>query len=684
MKYLAIGIFAIIGILFSTAAQAQEFVSLDDFIEQIIESSDEEIDMQLLYDDLSFLLENPLDLNTCKRSDLEKIQFLSDLQIENILEYVRENDEMLTIYEMKFVEGFSPAQIQSLLPFVRIEKVESGRKLSLSKILRYSNKDLFLRSATVLEDQKGFAEPDGTQRYLGDQFKHLVKFKASYKNKFYAGFTAEKDVGEEFFTGTQANGFDYYSAHLQVDGIAGLDRIAAGDFQTQFGQGLVCWSGMGTSKSSYVLNIRKKARGLRRYSSTDENRFFRGGGVTKTFGNLRVTAFYSQKKVDANISYTDTSDFELPEVTSIIYTGIHATESAVEDKDAVDETIFGGNIGLKIKNINLGATFIGQKWSSPFSASDRPYNHFAFEGDENFNASFDYNAALGKTMVFGEVAMAQHGGWATLNGAVFHLAPRVGVSVLHRHFSEDYFAPYGNAFSEGSKDVNEDGLFVGIEAHPYQRWIISAYLDAYSFPWLRFSANAPSHGVDGLVQIDYSPAHYTSMYLRFKTETKAVNQVVENTQIVGTANLTKSSLRFHIQYRPFLGFTLKNRIQYSFSNEENEPNTEGFLLFQDISYKFNTLPLSIKARFLLFDIEDYNTRIYTYENDVLYSFSVPAMYGRGIRSYILVKYVFSRTVSCWLRFARTQYTDRQVNGSGLNEIDGSAKSEVRVQLRLRF
>ena len=57
-------------------------------------------------------------------------------------------------------------------------------------------------------------------------------------------FTGEKDAGEEFFQGSQKNGFDFYSAHLFVQGFGTIKQLAIGDFQAQFGQGLTFWSGL--------------------------------------------------------------------------------------------------------------------------------------------------------------------------------------------------------------------------------------------------------------------------------------------------------------------------------------------------------------------------------------------------------------------------------------------------------
>ena len=86
----------------------------------------------------------------------------------------------------------------------------------------------------------------------------------------------------------------------------------------------------------------------------------------------------------------------------------------------------------------------------------------------------------------------------------------------------------------------------------------------------------------------------------------------------------------------------------------------------------------------MFDTESYFSRIYNYEHDVLYSFSIPSFFDRGIRTYLNARWEIGRHVDLWFKYALTCYRDRETIGSGLNEIEGNRKSELRMQLRLKF
>jgi hypothetical protein len=95
-------------------------------------------------------------------------------------------------------------------------------------------------------------------------------------------------------------------------------------------------------------------------------------------------------------------------------------------------------------------------------------------------------------------------------------------------------------------------------------------------------------------------------------------------------------------------------------------------------------PFSASMRLQYFETEGYNSRLYAYENDILYSFSIPVFYDKGYRYYININYDINRKLSAWVRFAQTNYKDKSLTGSGLDEIKGSKKSEMKLQLLYAF
>ena len=73
-----------------------------------------------------------------------------------------------------------------------------------------------------------------------------------------------------------------------------------------------------------------------------------------------------------------------------------------------------------------------------------------------------------------------------------------------------------------------------------------------------------------------------------------------------------------------------------------------------------------------------------YESDVLYYFYIPSVYHRGVRNYLLLKYRLNRKVDLWMKLAQTYYSNQDEIGSALNYIDGNTKTDINLQMIIRF
>jgi len=92
----------------------------------------------------------------------------------------------------------------------------------------------------------------------------------------------------------------------------------------------------------------------------------------------------------------------------------------------------------------------------------------------------------------------------------------------------------------------------------------------------------------------------------------------------------------------------------------------------------------MNLRFAVFDTDTYNARIYAYESDMLYNFSIPAYYSQGTRFYLNLKYSVTKYLDFWIRYSQSYYSDLDVISSGLSEIQGNTKSEIKAQIRIRL
>lgn len=666
---------------------------IENFIEEVTASTDQELDYTTIYDDLNFYLDNPINLNEATLAELEKLYILSEYQMKSLIHYRDNYGQFFSLYELIHVGGFNADLVRLIQPFVKVEKTEPFLKFRPSQAFKYGTHQVFVRGQKTLEEAKGYSEispeeleANPSSRYPGSPMKLYSRYRFNYKNYISWGVTAEKDPGEEFFTGNRKDGFDYYSAHVFIRKLGPVKSLALGDYNAQFGQGLVMFNGFGYGKSSMVLDIRKRAQGLKPYGGTDENLFFRGAGATIGYKAFDFTVFFSSKNKDANVTVVDSLEGSLEEVSSLQTSGLHRTPSEIADRKALSETVYGANLKFNHKKFRLGATAVTYNYNADLIKTDQPYNQYVFSGRSNANAGIDYQFTIRDLTLFGEAALSQNGGMAFLNGALFSLSPAMSMALLHRSYQRDYQAFFANGFGENSTISNEKGMYLGTIVYPFPRLKVSGYYDLYSFPWLKYGVNAPSKGFDYIVQADYSLSRYVKCYVRLKHEVKPENIPSSDTipySIKGIEDVENTRLRFHVAYSVNRQLEFRNRLEWV-KYRNIAKNDLGFLIYHDVIYKPDRIPFTFSARYAVFDTDSWDSRLYAYENDILYSFSIPAYYDKGSRVYFNMKYSLSKRMDFWFRISQTYYRNMTSMGSGLDEIQGKTKTEVKAQLRFKF
>lgn len=666
----------------------------EQLIQQILELvaedlEDENIDLTDLYYQLSFRFENPLELNKATREELQNLHLLTATQINNLLNHRNKFGEFISIYELQAVEGFDLQTIQKILPFVHVNKDITEKTYTLQDYITKGNHEFFTRYAQTLEEQKGY-KIQSNNRFLGSPYQIYTRYNYRFGQNLSIGFTADKDAGEEFFKGTQKQGFDFYSAHLFYSGSGTIKTLALGDFQIQFGQGLTLWSALSINKTPDVLNIARNARGILPFRSSNENLFMRGAAISLNLGKFTFTTFASHKNIDANRTDADTSSNNQDAFfSSVLLSGFHRNLNELEDKNTVKETLAGGEISFQHKNLKLGLSGVSGNYNVPFQQQQNVYNLFTFNAKQFWNSGFSYSYLFRNIYFFGETAYSGNGALATTNGALISLHSKLDVGILYRNFARNYQAPYANAFAETIGTNNEKGTYIAAVYRPTAKWRISAFADMFSFPWLRYRLYSPqSFGNEFLVDINYNPAKKIEMYVRYRSQAKDRN--LSSTQnpepVYQIVQTQKQSLRFHINYQVSQILSLRSRLELSEFKEMRKDFSpqKGFLAFQDADFRSANKRYGITFRYVLFDVESYDARIYTYENEVPFAFSIPFFQDEGYRYYVLAQYRINKFITLHARFARTTLLNKNTFGSGLNEIDANHKTEIKVQLRVKF
>ena len=722
MKRLVLVILSLFIISFAKAQIAIDTLSTEalnnlliEQVERLAEDGDEETDYEDLLDNYIFLSDNPVNLNSEEVMRLVELHLISVFQYEELQKYRRYYGDFLFLDELEMVEGFDEQTVAIIKPVVHIELDLGKDKITLNKLARYGKHQLLGRYEQVLEQQQGYAPIDDSallakpnSRYLGRPQKLQFRYSYNYRNKIRAGFTLEKDAGEMFYTdkvsdtiqkllGSQYHrGFDFAGFHLYAKDLGIVKAAALGDYQLAFGQGLTMWSGMSFGKAGAGSSVMKQGRGLTAKASASEYAFMRGAAVSLGKGPISGTVFYSNRLVDANISVADTLENEAELVSSLQETGYHRTIGELEDRHAIRQQVVGGHLAYAIAHFEVGYTLHHTWLSVPLELRPSHYNQFYFQGSQLTDQGVDFKYVKGKYAVFGEVAMSMNPdstaivGASTGSATLSHVAGLVGLTVkpagylnftvMYRDYGKAYQNLYSTAFGEGSRNQGQRGIYLGVETAPAPYWNLLAYIDQFQFTWLTSQVNAPSRGHDYYLRVSHSFNRNTNAYLQFRSKTKMKNSTDGQVFTHYPIFYTKNSVRFNINYKIGRDFTAGNKAEYARYHNDDDNNEHGYFLCQDIAYKPEDKPYSLTFRYALFDAQDYNARIYAYENDVLYSFSVPALYGKGMRVYLLGKLKLFNALTLYARIGRTIYSDRDQIGSGLTLIEGNHKTDLKAEI----
>ena len=612
--------------------------SLDDIILDIYNAVTEfgEVDYEQLQTDLYTLHESPIDLNNTSDEELTQLYFLSPQQIDAILAYAYRHP-FESLYELRLIPELADYEIRDLLPFVYINRAALNSEaintdaLYAKEIFAKAHHELLTRiDARNIEAYEG-TDPIYTQfRYRFD-FRRRVTFGVQLRRPA-GGFARDLQ----------------YGAYLQLNNITPhLHTLVAGNFQASFGQGLVLAPVFHSGKSMYVTSVGQQREGLRYYSSVDGEGLHGAGATLRWEWNkttrLDVSALYSMRRAN----------------------------------DSTWHHLLGANLTLRHKKLQVELTAIENLWSDSIHPyTNAKYNRHYFRGRNQavIGASFRYNH--GWFDAFGEIATAQNykrfeeaingaankpinspnWGIGTIVGCRFYPTSGLSLLALYRYYSPYFDNALGYAFSETSRLGDENGGYLGFDITRLRNWRFIGYGDIFYFSGYKYGLGDATRtlGYDAMAEIQYSWSKHPSfqggdggrLSLRLRARQK------------GDATYSTRAQFDWAQGSWSLRTTAEANIIPSKLSTLNSQLTYGYTIFQDISY---SLPLregrglGLRLRLQGFDAREWANRIYTYEHDVLYAYSIPAVYGLGGRAYLCLRWQIIPQLALYFRASETVY-----------------------------
>lgn len=650
-------------------------------LELLAEEGVDEASIDNMYQELVMLENNPMNLNTVSRNELERMPLLSFEEATSIADFLDKNRPVYTTYELRNVPRLDFNTIEMILPLFYVGEMDKD-KVSVSTMLKYGKHELSNRFDKVMNKRAGYKQYSDSilqkypnRKYAGEDFYTALKYSFTYRDKIQFGVLGEKDAGEPFWQKKYTKGYDHYGIHMIVRDIGNLKTLAIGDYRLSFGQGLILNNDFMLSKSWATSNIIKRTQEPKRHFSTAESGFFRGISAVYKVGKVNVTAFYSNKAFDANIS-------ELGEMTSFKNDGYHRTPSEMEKKNNTREQVVGANINWRKSGLQIGASALYHKYNRVLNPTLKQYNWYYLRNDHSYNASIDYSYYHSKIAFAGEIAMAPNGSVAALNILQYKPNYLYSFSLLHRHLPKSYNAMHAKAFMEGSRVQNENGIYFGTSMKPFRNFSATTYIDIYKFPWLKYQVDAPSKGVDIYLLADYNIGNNSNLEFRYKYKQKEQNATLaDNERAVLPYDTQKARLRYN--HTLINGWQFRTTADFALFHKKHSEKESGYMLSQGISHRGNN---KVQGDLYLayFNSDSYAARLYSYERNILSTFYMPSFYGEGIRLALSGRYNITPKLSLSLKMGYTNYFDKKSIGTGTEQIIGSSRMDLFTFIRWKF
>jgi hypothetical protein len=659
-------------------------IDLSRLVEDLVGFQDQDADYEEIYENLVQILTNPIDLNTASAEQLRILHILSEKQIQQLIHYRNTQGRLISIYELQAIPNFDLPSVYKLLPFVRVMDPKNQLNTSLTqRMFAANNGYLLTRYERTLETKEGFnkQKENADKIFKGSADRQYLRFRTSKPGDFSLGFTGEKDAGEQFLWSPSKKqyGFDFISAHAQIINKGKLKNLIVGDFQCQFAQGLILGNAFGLGKGAETITTTRRSNiGFLPYSSVNESGFYRGASATfEVKKNILVSTFYSHTNRDASIQENETNGTS---ISAFQFTGLHRNETEIDKRKKIEEQSYGFVLNYSAGRVDGGLILHGIDFGQPVYKTPSVYNRFTFSGTRNTSTGVFLNYTVNNITFFSEAARSAGGGIGAIAGVLGSIHKNLDISMVYRKYAKSYYSFYANPFSENSQPQNETGFYWGWKYNWKRKYTLAGYTDLFKFPWLGYRRYAPSEGYEWLLRASYQPSRKILMYVQAREESKARN-FSGNQNLYQINQGIKKNYWFNVDYGISEHLKLKTRAQLS-TYTANGHTSKGVVLLQDINFNFGRFEIS--ARHALFDTDDFDNRQYVYENDVWMAFSLPAYYGVGIRNYLLLQCKVSKSLSLWMRYSRTRYTDRDEIGAGLDAIAGNIRNDLKFQALFRF
>ncbi len=545
----------LLGVLFVWAlGPILMFAQVAKSLERILEllPSDESSDRQVIIEQLTDLLEHPLDLNNATAEQIVQLPFVDDFIARNILLLRSQKGGFVSVYEIKeATPELSSAYLELLEPFIYV-----GKNPYSSGTLR-ARHDFFVGSSLRPKDR------------LSNSVE--LKYEGRMGAKLSWHFAGQKDIGEPWLP-LRSGVFDYLTGSFRWG--RPNYRLVLGDYQLTIGHGLLLgMSGGYFSKLEYGgSGVGTWVGQLKPHRSFRESGYLRGVALHyRSPSPLSFLLFAGYEPTDARI--------EKDHIRTLYRSGLRRTNLEREHRHTARCEMVGGYLSYRMPSLELALTSMLYRYRSSRGEALLPYRlypqrHLLLQNSLCMSYS---KGGFRSTM---ELVLAEKSRSA-VQAALAYRNGTMGTLTLQGHYYGDRFiSPYSTPNSYPPEGYSERGLRLMWRGEIAYMVTASLYLERFR----RMSPNAtiPGHVFSASIYHTGDPWQ-TSAVARYVS--MGSNQKRFTMRFRGDCMLTPSwnvraGLQFAKQMHNPLGTSLYTRLKYSGNQIAAEAGIQYYRLYR--------------------------------------------------------------------------------------------------------
>lgn len=619
--------------------------------------------MEQLYEDLSDRAAVPLDLNSASRADLEALPCLTPQQVMDILEYRDRVQHIETLSELLLIPSLDRQTLSRLTPFVTLLPAKQSPSLPPFRDLLRHGRHTLLTDLRVPLSHRPAA-------YLGSSTKHWIRYTFRYGQQVSVGVAGAKDEGEPFFKGRNKYGYDFYTGYVLLKDIGRLQALAVGRYRLRFGMGLILNNSYGFGKLATMTALMNSSTHIFGHASRTESNYLQGvAGTIRICRGLDLTAFASYRKIDATLNKDSVS------VATILKSGYHRTISEMNRRRNTSEILAGGHINWISNGFHIGLTGYYASFNRKLKMDKgQTYRRWYPYGYDFYNFSVDYGYLSRKLNISGETATDKNNQIATINMISYELTPRFTLTALQRYYPYKYQALFANSIAEGGSVNDESAAFLGAKWLPWNGATLTFYSDFSYFAWPKYNTASSTNRWDNLIQLDANKGPWDFL-LRYRMKIKELKGQKENSLVKKFDHRARLAISYQTQT-----FYLATQADITFIRKETASN--GYMINQTARWQHKWLKLIGTVGY--FNTTSYDARVYCYDPGLLYTFSFPSFYGKGVKMSTNIRADVSSKLTLICNCGYVHYVNRPTTTSNVEYSNNSNRTDIEMQLRWKF